>query len=422
MNSARILLARLGTKLPEGLRRHAVAFSLAGVALAVLLAFTLAPKEVEVDIGEVHRGPMEVTVDEDGITRYRQVYRVTAPLAGEVQRIAWESGDRVRSGETLATILPGPSSLLDPRARQEAEARAKAAEAARERADAEVRLAAVELEKAERYVERDERRVAEKLVAPPVLEDSRQAYRLALSAHEAAVAAREMARFDLRVAEAALRSGSGEGGGAPGGFALTAPIDGVVLDVPEESRRVVAPGEQILEIGDPTSLEVRADILSQDAVRVRPGQRVRIDHWGGEDVLFGTVTRVEPAAFTKVSALGVDEQRVWVTIGLEPPEAGGGSSGPMGHGYRVEVKIVIWEAPDVLLVPAGAVFRSGEGWGVFRVGSGDRAEAVPFRAGRRNAAVVEVTEGLQTGDRVVLHPGDRVGPGTRLRLRHDGRP
>jgi HlyD family secretion protein len=198
----------------------------------------------------------------------------------------------------------------------------------------------------------------------------------------------------------------------------------VVLEVPEESRRVVAPGERLLEIGDPTSLEIRSDILSQDAVRVKPGQRARIEHWGGEEVLRGTVTGVEPAAFTKVSALGVDEQRVWVTIALETtPEAPGSAGGsPLGHGFRVEVRIVTWEAPDVLLVPAGAVFRSGDGWGVFRVGDGHRAERVSFAAGRRNPAAVEVLDGLADGDRVILHPGDRVEPGQRLRVRTNGRP
>jgi HlyD family secretion protein len=220
-----------------------------------------------------------------------------------------------------------------------------------------------------------------------------------------------MAEFDLRVAEAALHSGSGED--APRGFPLQAPVDGVVISVPDESGRVLAPGETILEIGDPKSLEVRADILSQDAVRVRPGQPVRIEQWGGDQSLAGNVTRVEPSAFTKVSALGVDEQRVWVTIRIDSEEA----AEALGHGYRVEVGIVVWQNPDALLAPAGAVFRSGTGWAAYRVNRAGRAEEIAIEAGKRNPSHVEVLRGAEPGDRLILHPGDRVSPGAKLRVR-----
>ncbi len=403
-----------------GIRSHWRGLAFAAVALGLVLWGTFAPKSVEVDAGEVSRGPMEMTIDEDGITRYRDVYVVTAPLAGEMQRLEWQGGDQVACGETLAVILPAPASLLDPRARLEAEARVKAAEAALDRSEAQLRVAAAELEKSERYVERDVRRVEQKLISTPVLEDTRQLFRLAQSTHEAAVAAREMARFDVRVAEAALQTGWGSA--TPGGFPLTSPIDGVVLDVPEESSRVVGTGETILRVGDPSSLEVRSDILSQDAVRVRPGQGVRIEHWGGEQILRGTVTRVEPSAYTKVSALGVDEQRVWVTVALNDAGAVDETGTPLGHGYRVEVRIVVWESDDVARAPAGTVFRSGTGWGAYRITPGGRAAWVAVDTGRRNAEFVEVLGGLEAGDRLVLHPGDRVGNGTRLRVRENGRP
>ncbi|MBU6301841.1 MAG: HlyD family efflux transporter periplasmic adaptor subunit [Verrucomicrobia bacterium] len=394
------------------LRRHLLSILAVAAALASLVWFTVAPKTVEVDTGLVRRGPMEVTVDEDGITRYRDIYKITAPLAGELQRIGWRSGDPVQQGQLLATLLPVPSTLLDPRSRQESEARVKAAEAALQQAEARIQRATGELEQARRYLERDERRFQEGLVAEPVLADTRQAFRVATTTNEEAVAAREMARFELRAAEAALLSGSGTNGQA--GFPVHSPVAGLVIAVPEESRRVLAPGETILEIGDPKSLEVRADILSQDAVRVRPGQPVRIEQWGGDGVIPGRVLRVEPSAFTKVSALGVDEQRVWVTITVDP----GKEVGLLGNGYRVEVRIIVWENEGALLADAGAVFRSGRGWAAYRVDAAGRAEHVALELGKRTPAMVEVLHGLSPGDRLILHPGDRVSPGARLRLRN----
>ena len=172
-------------------------------------------------------------------------------------------------------------------------------------------------------------------------------------------------------------------------------------------------GETILEIGDPKSIEVRADILSQDAVRVKAGQPVRIEQWGGDGAISGVVTRVEPSAFTKVSALGVDEQRVWVTIAIDSAE----DASALGHGYRVEVRIVTWENSNALLAPAGAIFRSGTGWAAYRVNEAQRAELVDLEIGKRNPAVVEILQGVQAGDRLILHPGDRVALGAKLRLR-----
>jgi len=396
--------------LPKFLRSHVRLIAVIVGSLALIIWVTVAPKIVEVDVAEVRRGAMEVTVDEDGITRYRDIYKVTAPLAGEMKRIAWESGDSVKRGEVLATILSVRSTLLDPRTRQESEARVEAARAAVTRAAAEVKVAVEEMDKSKRYVERDERRLNEGLISAPVLEDSRQALKLAESSREAAVAAQKMAEFDVRVAEAALKSGSGGEGASD--FHLTSPINGLIINVPEESGRILAPGETILEIGDPSSLEVRVDILSQDAVQVKPGQRVRIEHWGGDSVLEGTVNRVEPSAYTKVSALGVDEQRVWVTIALAT-----GTGTPLGHGYRVEVRIVVWAEDDVLLAPAGAVFRSGTGWGAYRINREGRTEFVEIEIGKRNPSLVEVRGGVTAGDRLVMHPGDRVGKGTKVRVR-----
>jgi len=379
--------------------------------LGLLTWFTLAPKTVEVDAGEVRLGAMEITVDEDGVTRYRDLYKITAPLSGEMRRIDWESGDAVRRGQLLATILPAPSALLDPRTRQEAEGRVQAAEAARQRAQAQFKSAEEELEKAKRYLERDERRIQDGAISAPVLEDSRQAWAMATSASDASRAALAMADYDLRVAQAALRSGTGVD--AESGFQLSSPVDGVIINVPEESGRILAAGETILEIGDPQTLEIRADILSQDAVQVRPGQNVRIEQWGGDEVITGTVVRVEPSAFTKVSALGVDEQRVWVTIGLETTETVRG----LGHGFRVEARIVIWSKDDALLAPAGAVFRSGKGWAAYRINAGGRAEEIQLDLGKRNPSDVEVLGGAKPGDRLVLHPGDRLDPGSKLRVR-----
>jgi len=397
------------------LRTHKIALLVGGLVLSLLVYGAVRPKIVEVDTAMVSEGPMEVAVLEDGRTEVRDLYTVAASISGRLERIELEAGDPVACRDVVARIRPAPARLLDSRSRDELEARVKAARVALDRADAQAEIAEAEVGQAERYVERDERRLRDGVIAPPVLEDTKHALSVRRREYAAALAARDMAAYDLELAQASLRASDAAEPEAMEIFALRSPIDGVVLGVHEESERVVNPGQPLVDLGDPRLLEVRCDLLSQDAVKVEPGQEARIEHWGGDRVLSGRVRRVEPSAFTKVSALGVDEQRVWVTIDFAEPQSREVAS--LGHAYRVEVRIVIWKEDSVRIVPIGAVFRSEDGWGAYRVSEEGRAELVEVELGRRNESVAQVLDGLEPGDEVVLHPGDRVEAGTRVKVR-----
>jgi len=426
------------------MKRRRLLWALALAALIALVFAALRPRPVEVDLGEAARGAFVVTVDESGETRVRELYAISAPLGGRLERIALEPGDFVEAGQVLAEIVPGEPALLDPRSEAELSARARAAEAAHEIARSRREIGEAEEEKAARHYERDQRRLEQGGISAPMLEDAAHALRVARGNHAAARSAEEVARYELEQARAALthtRSLAEEGAdpveadeGVPR-FTLRSPVEGYVLRRYQESSVPVAPGEPLLEVGDPRRLELRIDVLSQDAVRIRPGQRIRVEHWGGEGSLDGWVRRVEPAAFTKISALGVEEKRVWVYGDFadlpDPGEARlehPGELGPprepagrLGDAYRVEARIVVYEKDGVLSVPAGALFREGAGegasWAVFRLDDADRAELVPVVVGERNEVAVEVLEGLEEGNRVVLHPGDKVRPGTAIRAR-----
>lgn len=441
------------------MKRHRLLWLLALAALGATAYAALRPRPVEADLAEAARGPFVVTVDESGETRVRELYAITAPLGGRLERIALEPGDFVEAGQVLAEIVPGEPALLDSRSEAELAARARAAEAAHEIARSRREIAEAEEEKALRYYQRDQRRLEQGGISAPMLEDAAHALRVARGSHAAARSAEEVARYELEQARAALthtRSLTGEGGGAEDAgtgavagvdtdagaarFTLRSPVEGYVLRRYQESSVPVAPGEPLLEVGDPRQLELRIDVLSQDAVRIRPGQRIRVEHWGGEGALEGWVRRVEPAAFTKVSALGVEEKRVWVYGDLVDRQATGevrledpGELAPpaeqhaarLGDAYRVEARIVVYEKDGVLSVPAGALFREGAGegasWAVFRLDAASRAELAHVVVGERNEVAAEVLEGLEEGDRVVLHPGDRVRPGALVRERHRSR-
>lgn len=379
------------------------------VALVVIagLVWAFLPRPLEVDVARVERGPFRVTVDEEGKTRVRERYLVSAPLEGRLRRIPLEAGAAVRAGETpLATIDPLDPALLDARSRAEAEARVRAAEAAEaqagpnlDRARADHALAAQELERAKRLFENE-------VVSRQELDEAERKERTTAADLEAARFATEIAAFELEVARAALvrtRPGSLE----DGTLGILSPVDGRVLRVFEESETVVRPGEKLMELGDPTDLEVEIDVLSSDAVRIPAGAEVVLEHWGGELPLGGRVRLVEPGGFTKVSALGVEEQRVNVIVDLtDPPEV----RRSLGDGYRVDARIVVWEDPDVLRVPSGALFRREEQWAAFAI-EGRRARLRTLRIGQQNGLEAQVLDGLREGQRVVLHPSDRIDDG-----------
>jgi len=394
-----------------GRRALTVIGLLALVGLAVL-AFRPAP--VLVETARVERGDVRVTIDEEGETRVRDRFVITAPIAGRVARIDLHAGDRVEQGTVVARMNPLP---LDPRSRAEAAARLDAAEAARREAEAQVDRARAASEQARRSADRARRLGAVGTIGKEERELSELNETATQKELEAARFAAQAATFTLEAARAALLAPGSEGGSAwlracehdsAGCLEVRSPVAGVVLRVPQESERVVPLGTPLLELGDPSALEIVVDILSTDAVMVRPGAVVRLDEWGGADALTARVRLVEPSGFTKVSALGVEEQRVNVIADFVTPP------GRIADGYRVEAHIVVWEDSDVLKVPTSALFRRQGAWCVFVIDAG-RARRRPVEIGQRSGNDAEVRGGLEAGDTVIVHPSDQVDDGVRVR-------
>jgi HlyD family secretion protein len=383
------------------------------VLLVLALAWLFRPDAVPVDLAAVERGPLTVAVSDEGETRVRDVYVVSAPVPGRMQRIEVEAGDAVVADSTVvARIEPSDPAFLDVRSAAEARAGVDAAAAARTHAEAQVSRAEAELEFARAELERMRALARSHTVSANELDSAERRAKTAVAALAEAQAQRRVRESEYQVARARLLSPatSRQGKGACDCVEVRSPVSGTVLRVVTESEGVVQAGAPLLEVGSPEQLEVVVDLLSADAVRVEPGQRVIIEAWGGEQPLAGRVRRVEPFGFTKVSALGIEEQRVNVVIDITEPRE---RWLRLGHGYRVEPRIVLWEADDVLRVPLSALFRQGDRWAVF-VEQGGRAVLREVELGQGNGLEAEVRGGLEAGERVVLHPGDRVSPGVRL--------
>ena len=400
----------------KNFRRRLVQLS-AALLVVALLTYSFWPRPVDVEVVRLTRGPLRVTVDEDGKTRIKERYVVSAPLAGRLVRIALRPGDRVLAGKTmLAVIEPGDPALLDARARAEAEARVKAAEAARKQAVPKLERARYAHDLAVKELQRHRSMVIGRETTRQDVEAAESKERMCQEDIKASQFAMQIADFELDQARAALkrtrdqRSPSDLDGWR---FEIPAPVDGRVLRVFQESSAIVTPGQRLLEVGDPTDLEVEVDVLSGDAVKVAPGAKVFLEHWGGDAPLLAQVRLVEPSGFMKVSALGVEEQRVNVIIDFLDPPA---KRTRLGDAYRVEARIVVWSADDVLKAPAGALFRSGDDWAVFVIEDG-RARLRRVQVGRGNALETEITAGLDEGATVILHPGDKIQDGTRVKAR-----
>ena len=381
---------------------------LAMVAIVlVILGVALWPESVEVDMARALRGPLQVTIDEEGETRVRERFSVSAPVAGRLQRIELEPGDPVVKGKTvLARLTPAEPTLLDARTRAELTAAVESARAAVGQARAERERAAAALERARSLLRRQEGLTEAGAISRDELEATQTTVRTAEEALRAADFSVNRAEYDLQIARARLQQP------ASGGrtIEIVSPIDGTVLRRIRESEAVVQAGELLLEVGDPRHLEVVSDLLSTDAVRVPPHARVLIEQWGGGRALEGRVRRVEPSGFTKISALGVEEQRVNVIIDFADPAT---ATKALGDAYRVEVRIIAWEEADVLKVPVGSLFRRGESWAVFLI-EGGRARTHLVEIGQRNATEAQLTKGLDDGQPVVLHPPDTLRDGVRV--------
>jgi HlyD family secretion protein len=386
------------------------------IALAGALTWLFRPQPVAVDLATVARGPLQVSVSDDGETRVRDMFVVSAPLAGHMRRIELEAGDSVVAGETIvARIEPSDPSFLDRRSEAEVRAGIRASEAARAHAAAELRRAQAERDFAITELKRYEGLAASRTISQNDLESARRRARTAEAAVDEAVAGLRVSESELEQAKARLM--------APGKSAdrradcdcvtVRSPVSGSVLQVLAESEGIVASGTPLLEIGDPGKLEVVTDLLSTDAVKVRTGQRALIERWGGDNALEGVVRRVEPYGFTKISALGVEEQRVKVVIDITESAEHWRT---LGHGYRVEPRILLWESQDVLQLPLSALFRNGKEWAVF-VNRDGRARLQTVAIGHMNGIDAEVLKGVAAGDVVVVHPSDRVSHGARIEPR-----
>ncbi|MBE9556899.1 MAG: HlyD family efflux transporter periplasmic adaptor subunit [Proteobacteria bacterium] len=381
--------------------------------LAAALVYAFRPQPVPVDLAVIARGQLTVTIDGDGQTRVREVYVVSAPVPGQVRRIERHVGDRIVANETLlATIQPVAPTFLDRRARAQAESAIKAAEAAFALAEAEQARALAELDFARAELNRAEQLAKRGNVSQRDLDRAKLELRTRHAALSTAKASIEIRRFELETAQAALiqpGAESGEGREQACCVEVYSPVDGRILRVIHESEGVVAAGAWLVELGDPADMEIVVDLLSGDAVGVREGAEVAIEDWGGV-TLAGRVRRVEPYAFTKISALGIEEQRVNVIVDFtDPPEKWQG----LGHGYRVDAHILDWRGEDVLKLPLGALFRDGESWAVF-VAEENVAKLRHIEIDHGNGREAEILEGLEIGATVILHPGDRISDGVRI--------
>lgn len=386
------------------------------VALVVLAAAAVWfawPRPIAVDLATVTKGPMEVTIDDEAKTRVRHVFTVSAPIAGKVLRISppRHVGDQVAVDETMAVMQPTVPSFHDARTHEELQAALAATEAAMTLAEAEARRIEAALKFSRTELQRAEALARTEAISAKALDKARfdvETNEAALASAKAQVEVRRNER-----ASVAVRLGEPSGAVPQSDPAcciqLPAPVTGTILKIIQESEAVVQAGAPLIEIGDPRDLEIVADLLSTDAVRIKPGAAVRIDGWGGSPIR-GRVTRVDPAGFVKVSALGIEEQRVRTIIDfVDHPEAWS----PLGHDYRVIVHVTTWRAEDVLTVPVAALFRKGEDWAVFAVRDG-AARATAIKIGQRNSRMVEVQSGLVAEDRVVLHPSDRIKDGVTV--------
>ena len=386
------------------LRRLIIACILLAVAAALGWAFW--PRPVIVELASIARRNIVLMVEEEGKARIREVYTVSAPITGQTLRIDLHAGDMVEKGQTVVSLRPAAPGLLDARLRRVAEAAAAAASAAVDLATSEVRQASAELTFLRTELARTEQLAAQGNISESARNKARLAVETGAAALDSANALLGVRQRELDRAQAALiETGNSEG---PCCTDLKAPVSGRILRVLAESEQVVQPGTALIQIGDPADLEIAADILSREAVEIRPGAEAVIDGWGGPP-LPARVTRVEPSATTKVSALGIEEQRVAVILELIGPDVPAG----LGDGFRVIVRVTVWQGNDVIAVPVAALFRDGWDWAVYRADNG-RARLQHLVLGRRNDDFAEVTSGLDVNDSVVLHPSDQLSDGAMI--------
>ncbi len=393
-------------------KKRLLIWSTVTVVILVLLIQSLSAKPILVETSKLVKSTLTVTLDHEGKTRVREPFVISAPVSGTLERVALEPGDRVVQGETLiARIQPSLANPLDSRARSESKAMVESAQARVTQSLAEVNMAKSRLSQAQEDLQRSEKLHADKAIADRDLQLAQTEAKTSQDAVKMAMAASESARFELARAQAhaldpSLTTQTDET------VDMMAPISGIVLRRIRHSAGSILAGEPIVEVGLAHDLEIIADFLSSDAAQMRPGLKATIGGWGGE-LLAGEVRRIDPAGFTKISALGVEEQRVNVVIDINEQRPKWQS---LGEGFRVDVKVVIWEADDVLLAPTGSLFRQNGNWAVFKVVE-DKAQIVVVEIGQNDGRNCQVIEGLSKGDSVVLHPPENLIDGATIEAR-----
>lgn len=374
--------------------------AISGVVVAGILIFVMMPSPLQVDSESIRRGELTVTLDGEGMTRVRDSFTVASPVNGRVERITLEEGDFVQKNSVVARVTPPP---LNTREFEEAEARSRSAEAVLEAARASERQVKVDLDQAARKYNRYKNLYRKGAVAAETFEDVKTAWQVLQKQHQAALLNVESARYDLEAARSVIgKPGSGNT------VDILAPDSGRVLRVFEKSERVVSAGTPLVEMGNPEDIEVVIDVLSSDAVKVEPDMKVQVEEWGGGTALSGVVRTVEPAAFTKISALGIEEKRVNIIVDLEEPES------RLGDNYRIQAKIILWQGEGILQVPISSIFRGDQGWNVFVIKKG-KAVRQPITIGKRGTYYAEVLDGLKEGDVVVIHPTNDLEDGMSVK-------
>ncbi len=388
---------------------------LLALVIATALVYGFWPQPLQVEAAFVARQPLHVTVEAEGKTRIIDRYVLSAPVTGYLRRIESEVGDTVQQGQPLAWIDPVPSEVLDPRRRAQAAVRVAASEASLQAAQETAAAARAAAEYAQLEFERIATLCKRECIVTEAERDRAESQARQTQAQlRSTQFAVEVARHEVEAAKTALRhSAVPTGDAAQETVIVRAPVNGQVLNRHRQSEGVVEAGAALLEVGDPHSLEIVVDVLSADAVRIRPDTPVVFERWGGEQPLTGVTRRVEPVGFTKLSALGVEEQRVWVITSLRSPA---GTWLRLGDGYRVEARFIVWHEAQVLQIPANALFRQGEGWAVFVIENG-QAHRRAVETGQRGALNVEVRSGLAEGEQVVTHPDGALQNGAAVRIR-----
>jgi HlyD family secretion protein len=397
------------------MRVRTIAIAVGIAAVAGVLYWAFQPQPVGVETATIARGPFRKTVDEDGKTRVRERYVVSAPVPGRLLRVELKAGATVERGTLLATLAPAAPAPLDARTEQEYRERANSAEALRLKASANVERARVALAQAKADVARATKLADQGFTSKQALENAQREVELKAKEQAAAEFESDSAEHQEALARSALTRYRQETGGRTRGdvWQLRSPVAGTVLRVAQESESVVAAGAPIIELGDPRELEVVVDVLTSDAAAIKPGAVVELDHGGGVPMLPGRVRLVEPAAFTKLSALGVEEQRVNVVIDFAAPATPWGN---IGDAHRVDARITVDTRDDAVLVPVGALFRDRDGWAVYVLREG-RARLAPLQLGPRSGREAVVERGLEPGDRVIVYPADTVRDGVRVAAR-----